>query len=683
MTVAFIVQLALLAYVLLQTPPNGERVEPDAASVEWVCERAPERVKLLFESVSLDRPGLEAVKSAVAAKDSPLACTALLDYYREARTAAWLRHRAGADTGAVDAAADTILSDTFVFYEERSKLARTKEGRIDWSYNGPKNDPEWGASLNTLQYVGALANAYFKTGRREYAARADADLRDWILSNPAPNRATRYGPWRGIEVAARARTWMSVFYGLQACDEFSPAARILMLSSLVEHANYLMLFHRREASNWTVTELDGLGAIGAAWPEFADAPGWRKYALEKMGGQMSELVYPDGSQAELAPLYQRITTEHFDRFADVFRKFGHRVPAPLEEGLDRMWSYLAYTLRPDGSTPENNDSDRRDIREKLIAAAKEHAHPDWLYIATRGAEGTAPGTGPSVMFPWAGQLIMRTGWDANATWAFFDTGPSGTGEPHRDKLHLSIDAFGRALLVDAARFNYRDDRWRGYFAGSAAHNVILIDGGQQKADVQRAARPLPATEYAMTPEYDFARGVFNAGFEGVRGDVIHTRVVLYVREKFWVIADRIETDRARKLEALWHFAPDCHVTIDGRDVVSDDADKGNLRITPVGGMRWTPQVVTGQDTPSVQGWYSPSYDEKVPAPTAVFRTDIPGTTTFAWVLVPARGEVSKVDARVISSRAERIEMRVQIAPEEWFVVTIPMNAWKPTVKRQS
>jgi hypothetical protein len=85
----------------------------------------------------------------------------------------------------------------------------------------------------------------------------------------------------------------------------------------------------------------------------------------------------------------------------------------------------------------------------------------------------------------------------------------------------------------------------------------------------------------------------------------------------------------------------------------------------------------------VQGWYSPSYDEKVPAPTAVFRTDIPGTTTFAWVLVPARGEVSKVDARVISSRAERIEMRVQIAPEEWFVVTIPMNAWKPTVKRQS
>jgi hypothetical protein len=165
--------------------------------------------------------------------------------------------------------------------------------------------------------------------------------------------------------------------------------------------------------------------------------------------------------------------------------------------------------------------------------------------------------------------------------------------------------------------------------------------------------------------------------------VIHTRVVLYVREKFWVIADRIETDRARKLEALWHFAPGCHVTIDGRDVVSDDADKGNLRITPVGGMRWTPQVVTGQDTPSVQGWYSPSYDEKVPAPTAVFRTDIPGTTTFAWVLVPARGEVSKVDARVISSRAERIEMRVQIAPEEWFVVTIPMNAWKPTVKRQS
>jgi hypothetical protein len=682
MTVAFIAQLLLLTYVLLQAPPNGERVEPDPGSVQWVCDEAPERVKLLFESLSLDRPGLEAVKTAVAAKDSPLACTALLDYYRGARTAAWLRHGSVAETGARDTAADSLLDDTFVYYRDAAKIPRTKRGRIDWSYNGPEKDPEWGASLNTLEHLGTLMQAYFRTGRHEYAARVDADVSDWILSNAAPDHATRYGPWRGIEAAARARHWMGVFYGLQACDEFSPAARILMLSSLVEHANYLMLFHRREASNWTVTELDGLGAIGAAWPEFADAPGWRKYALERMGEQMSELVYPDGSQAELAPLYQRITTEHFDRFADVFEKFGHRVPAPLEEGIERMWTYLAYTARPDGTTPESNDSDRRSIREPLTTAAQAHRRPDWLHIATHGTRGTAPGTGPSVVFPWAGQLVMRSGWDADATWALFDAGPAGTGEPHRDKLHLSIDAYGRALLVDAARFNYQDDRWRDYFAGSAAHNVIRIDGGQQKVGAERAERPLAASEYAMTPEYDFARGVFDAGFEGVRGTVIHTRVVLYVRDEFWVVADRVETDRARTLEALWHFAPDCHVALDGRDAVSNDAGRGNLRIAPVGGMRWSPQIVAGRESP-VQGWYSPYYDEKVPAPAAVFKTDIPGTTTFAWVLLPARGEVAKVDARVISSRAERLELRVQTRPEYWFVLTIPMNAWKPTVRKQS
>jgi len=681
-TVAVAVLLLVLAVTLLDTRTNGENENVDPRTVEWVCTHAPDRVQLLFDSLSLDRPGLEAVKSAVAAKDLPAACNALIDYYRHANTATWLRHPLVAVTGTRDITADLLLADTLNVSRERTQIRRTGGGGIDWSYKGPHNDVEWGFALNALSHFNTLAQAYFKTGRREYVARVDAETRDWILANPHPGRLVRNGAWRGMTVAGRARTWMFTFYGLQECEEFSPAARILMLSSLVEHANYLMLFHRRDAINWTVVELQGLGTIGAAWPEFSSAPGWRRYSLEQMGEQMEQQVYPDGAQTELTMHYHRITTEQFDRFADVFRKFGHRVPAPLEEGIERMWSYAAFSMRPDGTTAENSDSERLDVRRKLLGAAADHDREDWKYIATNGAEGTAPGAGPSVMFPWAGQLVMRSGWEADAQWAFFDLGPYGTGHQHCDKLHLSVDAFGRALLVDSGRLTYSRSRWRTYVTGSSAHNVILIDGRGQNEEVERASKPVAATEYAITPEWDFARGVFSAGFDGVRGSAIHTRVVLFVKNEFWIVADRIETDRARSVEALWHFAPDCHVVVDGRDVVSDDAEKANLRISPVGGMRWTPAIVAGQESPEIQGWYSPYWEEKVPAPAAVFKAEIPGTATFAWVLLPARGEAAKVDARVISSRAERVELRVQTRPEEYFVVTIPMNAWKPTVRRE-
>jgi hypothetical protein len=662
--------------------PLGSTPDPsDTRSVEWVCAHAPERVSLLFDSLNLDRPALAKVKEAVLARDYPAACHALILYYRTAPTAKWLRHPLVSETRKSDARADSILSDKLEFYGKRAAVPRTAAGGLDWTFAGPHNDPEWNFSLNWMGHLAPLTAGYFKTGRRDYVERIDRDVRDWILANPHPGRATRAGGWRGLEVAMRVRNWLPVFYGLQPVDEFSPAARILMLSSLVEHAQYLMLFHRRDANNWTVSEMHALGTIGSAWPEFRDAGGWRAYSQEKIGWLADELVYPDGAEAELTSTYHRVATETFDGYVDTLRRFGYPVADSIAVDIKRMWTYLAYSLRPDGTSPQNNDSDRSDIREKLIAAAKSHDRPDWGYIATNGREGNKPRIGPTVTFPWAGHAVMRSGWGADAHWSFFDAGPFGVAHQHHDKLHLSIDAFGRPLLVDAGRFTYAEGRHRDYFAGSAGHNVLLIDGAGQNQTPARAQRPMPGADYGSTPEFDFARGIFDAGFSGIKGRAVHTRTVVYLRDRFWIVADRIETDRSRTVEALWHFAPDCKVAVEGKTVASTDAGRGNLRVAPIGGIPWKTTIVAGAERP-VQGWYSAGYDDKVPNPTAIYFAEIPGTTTFAWVLLPARGEVPPVDARVLSSREDRIEVRVQVGSEPAFVVIVPMNSWRPSVRRE-
>jgi hypothetical protein len=94
-------------------------------------------------------------------------------------------------------------------------------------------------------------------------------------------------------------------------------------------------------------------------------------------------------------------------------------------------------------------------------------------------------------------------------------------------------------------------------------------------------------------------------------------------------------------------------------------------------------VVAGREEPGVQGWYSGHYNEKVPAPTAVYSAVIPGTTTFTWVLVPGRGDVPAPEATVVSSRPERVELRVRLAAGQSFLVTVPMNEWRPSVRAES
>ncbi len=671
------------AFIIL-APARAVRCQPpedDPRTVEWLMAREPERVRALFDTLNLTRPGLEAVRRAVVADDYTAACYALLAYYRTAPTAGWLRHPAVPVSERSDARADAMLQDDFTFYNQRGTLRRTRSGGIDWSYDGPRNDPEWGWSLNDLYWFNLLCAAYYKTGRVEYVERVDTDTRDWILNNPMPSRMTRTGHWRGLTTSARARAWMFTFYGLQQCDEFSPSTRLLMLSSLFHHAQYLLVFHRHDAFNWTISELEGLATIATAWPEFDDSPGWRAFALERMGEEMSNQVYPDGADVELTAIYHRITTEHFEKFIGVFREFGYDVPDSLRHGVEEMWNYLALTLRPDGTTPENNDCDRRNIGEKLLNAARVHDRPDWTWCVTNGTSGTEPAAGQSVTFPWAGHAVMRSSWRRDAQWSFFDIGPYGSNHQHRDKLHISVDAYGRALLVDAGRYNYERGKWRDYFTGSRAHNVIRIDGGGQKAYTERASAPLNISNYGTTPDWDFARGIYSGGYAGVSGEAIHTRTVIYVRDRFWVVADRVETDRPRDIEALWHFAPDCSLVVDDRSVVTVDPGKGNLRVVPVGGMRWKVNVVAGQERPSVQGWYSGYYSEKQPSPTAVYTAELPGTTTFTWLLVPGRGAVPAINATVISSRPERVELRVQVDAQESYLISVPMNAWRPTVRR--
>jgi hypothetical protein len=368
-----------------------------------------------------------------------------------------------------------------------------------------------------------------------------------------------------------------------------------------------------------------------------------------------------------------VALRNFDLFKDICDVAGQPLPEFFVQTIENMFSYIAHSVRPDGNRILNNDGDRGSDREYILEGAKKYNNPEWEYIATNGDSGTKPEDGPSYFYPWAGQLISRSGFDAGAQWSFFDIGPYGSGHQHRDKLHISVAAYERDLLVDGGRFAYRGavaDKFRKYATGSQSHNVILIDGKGQAPGPLLAEEPLSDKYCKIAGDYDYAWNSFD-DFMEIEGECKHTRRLFYVRGDMWVVIDKITTDRPRRIEALWHFHPDCNVKQVG-DVVTTENDRGNLQVIPVGNQNWKIDFVKGREEPEIQGWYSEEYNKFEPNTAAIYSSNIEGDSEFIWVLFPSEKVAKDIKAEIVSENEKELKIKVYNTNNDRWEVTVPL-----------
>jgi len=647
----------------------------EITSVEDVCAAYPETMQNMLDQFNLDYPGLEKVKAAHNKGDLVAACQNLLAYYKNSHTAPNLKRELPSPTDKTEAAADTTLNNVFIIQNVRGQVPYLENGHRDWYYKGPNNDREWAWLSNRHSQLYSVFNTYFETGNPKYAEYIDLFLRDFIIASmPYPAAKGGGSIWRGLEVAARAKIWTRIFYGLMDSEYFSPATKLLILSSLPDHAHYNRNFHG--GNNWLTMEISALATVAAYFPEYKKSDEWMAYAIDEMVESMKDQVYADGVQTELTSHYHNVSLRNFELFEEICQKADRDLPAFYTQTIEDMYRYITHAVRPDGFRTLNNDGDRGSDRKLILEGAKKYNHPDWEYIATNGKSGTKPADGPSYFHPWAGQLTSRSGFNADAHWSFFDVGPWGSGHQHNDKLHISVAAYGRDLLVDAGRFAYTGDvaeKFRPYAKSSAGHNLILIDGQGQDAGPKLASEPLSNSFYKITDDFDYASNSFD-DFIDVEGEAEHIRSVFYVRGAFWVVVDKITTDRPRKIDALWHWHPDNTVVQDNL-IVKTKNEKGNLAVVPVGSQKFDIEFIEGQEAPEIQGWYSPEYNIYGPNVATVYTTEIKENTTFVWLLLPSeKKKTPKVQAKIISETDDEVIVEVQSNGKGWEL-TIPfMNS---------
>ena len=605
------------------------------------------RTAALLARLDLRRPDLAPVRRAWDAGDPTAARAALLDHYRAKQTLATLVHdEAHHPTDLASAAG--LLAGEIILQGLAGPIAVRSGGGIDWADTGPRGDREWAWFLNRHLAFATLVRAYQATGDDRYAEVFDTWAADWLAANPYTGGSDAGFAWRPMEAGSRMLSaWPLAFYGFQEAAPVAAETRLAMLDSIADHADCLVHHHRRH-HNHAIKEMAGLVTLAIHWPEFRQADDWLAYGLSVLEEELAWQLYPDGAHKELCAGYHVTVLTYVQHVVDLTEQAGHDAPARFKSGVRSMRAYLEGVRRPNGHGPQNNDSDDQDLSSFLPA--------------------DCPRATQSRRFPWAGQLVMRGGGTAEDQWAFFDAGPAGTAKSHahRGRLHLSVSAHGRDLLVDSGRHSYRLSPERDYFTGSQGHNVLLVDGcGQCLAEPEW---PVPRMPMAVTGAVDYARGRFEAGFDGLDGVAVHERVVVYIKPRYWLVVDHLATDRPRHLTALWHFHPDCTVAVEDGGVVSSDTGRGNLRVSPLGPLDWRVETTRGRPPPDMQGWWSPAYNRMQPGTTAQFHADTGGSATFAWLLTPAMGVVPAVDPRwvlsvnrgwvAVKTGADRIAVRI-------------------------
>lgn len=686
--------------------------------------------------VNLTFPGLEAVEAAYLRGDLDAACEALSNYYLNSNTSQWLRkplptpssRRVG---GAVD---DVVFKD---IYDEgglgTGKVPRNADGGLDWLFRGPRNDPEFENVLNRHQTFPTVLDAFLSTGNAEYAAWIDETIIDWAMHNPCPGSnlqktapkcfpigdgsappcsfdekpgqqacSSSYteSPWRLLEQGVRfSSPWPSTFFGLQLSSNFSTSARSLAVLVAGEHLASLEAAGKTGVSNWAITQNTGLITLALAFPELNRASEAKDAAFDNLLSLLQSGVYSDGVETEMASGYDMNTASDFLGVLQLLAIAGDASPPDdFKAAAERMWNYGSYVSDPSGCLPRNGDSDICGSGYSE-AATLYFNRSDWTFLHSNGVNGSVPLSnetfGPSVVFPWSGQIVMRSSFSQGATWAWFDLGPYGSSiHGHRDKLSLNVHARGAMLLVDSGRFAYSGTDLPAilhvaYARNATAHNTFTIDGCDQAAEPAVATAPLPEGSVSLSPLFDESFGSMeNYDTNCLVGKAKHNRAIRFMRAAgaggtspddgdYIVVVDVIESDRTRSIQAHWHTHPNASI-IDVNNVTG---------VAQVGGATWSENkpmpsqvcvipanntsgwervsIERGNKPPTApyQGWFSASYDDAQPSSTLVYNGEADRSGFWAWLIIPSamKRTCESDSARIIATNSTHVVVGVSLA----------------------
>ena len=483
--------------------------------------------------------------------------------------------------------------------------------RPDWLHPSGIDDEEWRIEWVKLYEGLDLAHAYAVTGEPDY-------LNTWQDLVDSFCRQVQVGQDSSDTSARRLQNWLYAwqsFAAAPAYDGLRPGLAERLLERIDADARHIAQ-HLTAQRNHRTIELYTLLLVGLALRDETRA----QDALTALADNARIDIWDDGVHRECSTDYHLIVLRSFVGALANARAAGLTVPDVLLDRVHRGCDFALHVQRPDGITPALSDGDPDDFRDLLAGCAELLDRPDLAWAASAGRRGTPP-PDRAVSFPIGGYHIQRSGWGdrgrayADERFGVFDCGPLGDGgHGHYDQLSVELYGDGGPLVVDPGRYTYaaHGSGWRRWFKGTAGHNTVCMDGLDQTA--YRPGKPRDPVSTARLigrwtiPGLDVVRGeVISPAY-----DAVHTRTVAFVRDDYWIVHDRLRSAVPHRYSARWHLPADAQ----GGTTLRAAAAQTSVH-TPAGLL----VVPAGCGTVGLEeGWVSPAYGVKLPAPVVAVRT---------------------------------------------------------------
>ncbi|HWM10458.1 MAG TPA: alginate lyase family protein [Solirubrobacteraceae bacterium] len=483
----------------------------------------------------------------------------------------------------------------------------------DWLGAELPADEEWRIDWVKFAYGLDLATAYEETGDPRFATAWERLVASYIRDVPPDHDPSEV-------TARRILNWI---YAWQRFPDVTPELAARIERSLGEQARHVRANLTPERNHRTL-ELYALLLTALALPGLDTNRALLLFAVAELDENLATDFRPDGAHREASTHYHLIALRSFVGARENLRR--HRLPLPVgyDAALSRACDFALHCRRPDGQIPMLSDSDAGDYAELLALAGEQLDRDDLRWAGSSGRRG-APPSRRHADFPHAGYHVQRGGWQATDAYLIFDCGPLGDGgHGHYDLLSFEAFAGGRPLVVDPGRFTYSEapPNLRRWFRGTAAHNTVCVDG-------------LDQTPYTRKrPEGPVAEGRFlgrgrSAGLDVLAGearspayDAVHRRRVVLVRDRYWIVEDRLRAAGPHRYDLRFHLGPEA----EGRTTLTDEGAVSAPGLA---------LMILGAGTITLEaGWVAPEYGVRVPAPVVSAVADGVREATFVTLLAP-------------------------------------------------
>lgn len=509
--------------------------------------------KSLYDLLDLDRPGLEAVKKAVAKGNVATADKELLKYFRTRKPVTLF----GLDMDNVKVSkleqkqADESLEHKF--YAHKGYQPSYFYGDdIDWRY-WPVKDNELRWQLHRHYWFIPLAKCYYTTGDAKYIDAWISQYTDWIRKNPldgveklkaagaskeaidAERENIRFA-WRPMEAGRRLQDQLVQFALTIQSPRFTPEFLDLFLSMLHQHADYV-LHHYSKQGNHLLFEAQRMIFAGIYFPEFKDAAAWRESGIDILNREMGVQVYPDGMQFELDFGYHIAAIDIFLKALGIAKANGmeSEFPETYTRTIEKMTEATYNLMMPDYTNPMFGDTklhDKSSLTRQFAAWGKVFPQNEQLkWFATDGKKGMKPAY-DSYRLPNSGFYILRTGWDKEATVVIVKAGPPAFWHNQPDNGTFDYWRRGRNFFPDSGSYVYGGDSavlaQRDWFRQTRVHNTVTLDNRNLETTDSKLlfwdVTPSLTTLVTENPSY---------------GGFTHRRAMFFTPEGLLVIADQV------------------------------------------------------------------------------------------------------------------------------------------------